>query len=265
MSITYTKLMSSITESTVWMEPNPTRIAWIAMLAMADRKGRVWGSVPGLANRARISVEEARAAIATFMAPDPDSRTKEHDGRRIEEIDGGWRLLNYEKHRDARDADERRAYMREYMREKRKQKVNNVSSGKPKLAQAEAEAEAEADPRSKISTDLVLGRGKKTSRAARLALDALPDEWAQFAESRGLAGSAMAETWETFRDYWQAQPGQKGVKADWAATWRNWVRRETQNRGNHDGARNHGGRQSLVERIDAANPIRPDPSKGHMF
>lgn len=28
-----------------------------------------------------------------------------------------------------------------------------------------------------------------------------------------------------FRDYWAALPGQKGVKTDWPATWRNWVRR----------------------------------------
>jgi len=29
-----------------------------------------------------------------------------------------------------------------------------------------------------------------------------------------------------FRDYWTAQPGAKGVKLDWDATWRNWVRAE---------------------------------------
>lgn len=29
-----------------------------------------------------------------------------------------------------------------------------------------------------------------------------------------------------FVDYWIAQPGQKGVKADWDATWRNWMRRK---------------------------------------
>lgn len=29
-----------------------------------------------------------------------------------------------------------------------------------------------------------------------------------------------------FVDYWIAQPGQKGVKTDWAATWRNWIRRK---------------------------------------
>jgi hypothetical protein len=29
-----------------------------------------------------------------------------------------------------------------------------------------------------------------------------------------------------FVDYWIAQPGQKGVKTDWDATWRNWMRRK---------------------------------------
>ena len=29
-----------------------------------------------------------------------------------------------------------------------------------------------------------------------------------------------------FRDYWIAQPGAKGRKLDWPATWRNWVRNE---------------------------------------
>ncbi len=46
-----------------------------------------------------------------------------------------------------------------------------------------------------------------------------------FAESLGLRnGRALAEL-EKFRDYWTAQPGQKGVKTDWSATWRNWARR----------------------------------------
>lgn len=29
-----------------------------------------------------------------------------------------------------------------------------------------------------------------------------------------------------FFDYWIAQPGAKGRKLDWSATWRNWVRNE---------------------------------------
>lgn len=39
---------------------------------------------------------------------------------------------------------------------------------------------------------------------------------------------------EKFADYWAAAPGSKGVKLDWAATWRNWMRRAFER---FDGAR----------------------------
>ncbi len=32
---------------------------------------------------------------------------------------------------------------------------------------------------------------------------------------------------EEFRDYWTSVAGSKGVKLDWDATWRNWVRKQT--------------------------------------
>lgn len=82
------------------------------MLAMADRRGRVWASVPGIAGIARVSVPAARKAITKFLSPDPDSRTKTDKGRRIEEIDGGWRLINYTKYRELQDEEERREYNR---------------------------------------------------------------------------------------------------------------------------------------------------------
>lgn len=103
MSITFTKLFSSITESTVWMESDHTRLVWITMLAMADRHGRVLASIPGLAHRARVPIGSAQDAIKTFLAPDKYSRTETNDGKRVEPIDGGWRLLNHAKYRALRD------------------------------------------------------------------------------------------------------------------------------------------------------------------
>jgi len=35
------------------------------------------------------------------------------------------------------------------------------------------------------------------------------------------------KTADRFRDYWISQPGAKGVKLNWPATWRNWVRNES--------------------------------------
>lgn len=114
MSDTYTKLFSSITESTVWGESYSTRVVWVTMLAMADAQGNVYGAIPGLARRANVTVPEVEAALLAFMSPDSYSRTKDEDGRRIEEIDCGWHLINHGKYSAVRGAEERREYKRNW-------------------------------------------------------------------------------------------------------------------------------------------------------
>ena len=160
MTQTFTKLFASITESTIWCEPDRTRIVWICMLAMADRKGRVHASIPGLANRARVPLEDAKAAITAFLSPDPYSRTSEHEGRRIEPIDGGWRLLNYDKYRDMRDDESVLEAKRRYINNRRAAEraakngttVESVEECRSPYTQAEAEAEAEAEEKKKEKT-----------------------------------------------------------------------------------------------------------------
>lgn len=149
--MTFTKLFSSITESTIWCEPERTRLVWITMLAMADRHGRVWASVPGLANRARVPVDDCRTALDSFLGPDRDSRTKTNDGRRIEPIDGGWRLLNHEKYRDIRDEESIRESKRKYManrRAKEKQAVHIVAGTVEIVERSGLNAEADTDAES---------------------------------------------------------------------------------------------------------------------
>ena len=145
MSETYSKLFSSITDSTVWAEPNTTRIAWITMLAMADRHGYVGASIPGLANRARITIPEAEAAIHCFLSPDPYSRSQEFEGRRIEVADRGWILLNYERFRDMRDEEARKEYERNRKREQRKSKLSRNVPIVPKCPAVSAHTEAYAE------------------------------------------------------------------------------------------------------------------------
>jgi hypothetical protein len=105
---------------------------------------------------------EIAHAIGALCAPDPDSRGKEHDGRRLVHQDGFLYLVSrYEHYRSLRSEDDRTAYMRDYMRKRRQAGpdsghpanenanldscVNSVNIGKPRLAQAEAEADTEAD------------------------------------------------------------------------------------------------------------------------
>lgn len=98
----YVKLFGSILDSSIWSEKQPTRLVWITMLAMADEAGIVHAAVPGLSRRAGVSLAECRTALEVLQSPDAESRSPEHDGRRIEAVDGGWLLLNYEKYREVR-------------------------------------------------------------------------------------------------------------------------------------------------------------------
>ncbi|MEN1941036.1 hypothetical protein WCE39_08075 [Luteimonas sp. MJ174] len=60
---------------------------------------------------------------------------------------------------------------------------------------------------------------------SRLPLDWSPsDEDLAFARRERPEIDANAEA-AKFRDYWVAAPGAKGRRADWPATWRNWIRR----------------------------------------
>lgn len=75
------------------------------MLALADRFGDVAGTVPGIASQAHVPLESARAAIERLESPDPDSRTPDHEGRRIKRISGGWNILNHKMYRDLQGKD----------------------------------------------------------------------------------------------------------------------------------------------------------------
>lgn len=63
----------------------------------------------------------------------------------------------------------------------------------------------------------------------------LPDDWRPDQEPELVAAlggqAAAAREWAKFRDYWTAQPGQRGRKVDWQATWRNWLRKAAEHTG----------------------------------
>lgn len=107
-------------------------------------------------------------------------------------------------------------------------------------------------------------RGGKTAKArgARLTHTDLPEDWRSWCEQERPDLDASS-VWAQFADYWVAAPGAKGCKADWLATWRNWVRRERQQGGSALAVR-QGRAQAVAERnhragedfiCDAATPV----------
>lgn len=148
----YTKLFGSIVASTIWREPHQVRIVWITMLALANKAGIVEASIPGLADLARVTVPECEEALKALSSPDEYSRTKDHEGRRITEVDGGWAVLNHAKYRAKMGADERREYLTEKKREARARvntvstNVNNGQQPSSPSTHSEASPDAEAEP-----------------------------------------------------------------------------------------------------------------------
>lgn len=202
MSVTFTKLFSSITESTIWCEPANTRLVWITMLAMADRGGRVWASIPGLANRARVPLEDCEKAITTFLSPDRYSRTPDFEGRRIEPIDGGWRLLNHAKYRAIRDEESVKESKRRYINERRARERADVDSVRQSSTPSTVErgrdnAESDADAE---NASTPLPPPQAAARPARFnALDMdLPDwipreAWASWCAHRAAKRQRLTE------------------------------------------------------------------------
>jgi hypothetical protein len=71
-------------------------------------------------------------------------------------------------------------------------------------------------------------------RGTRLPIDWAPsdelrkwflDSFGRNGEWTGPLADIARNEHERFKDYWKAAPGQRGVKLDWEATWRNWMRK----------------------------------------
>lgn len=96
----YNKIFAKILDSSIWLEDTTTRIIWVTFLAAMDQDGYAhFSAIANLANRARVTMEEAEHAVKILSSPDPDSADPEFEGRRIERIPGGFLILNAEKYR----------------------------------------------------------------------------------------------------------------------------------------------------------------------
>lgn len=66
--------------------------------------------------------------------------------------------------------------------------------------------------------------GARSPTGSRLPADwVLPDDWLAWARKER-PGLDVVQEGEKFRDYWHSKAGKDGRKADWKATWRNWIR-----------------------------------------
>ena len=220
----FTKLFKSILESTLWVQqPHHIRVVWITMLAMSDADGFVASSIPGLAARSRVTIEECEEALAIFLSPDKYSRTPANEGRRVEAVMGGWVLLNYEAHWKAIDDESERERKREYMRDRRAQGVPPSSPQNATVAESSDVASISRSP-SESGSDPdpgapVVPAAKAPRRPHRLPEDFAPNESCiRLAREQGVN---LANELPQFVDHYTAS-GVAGL--DWQAKFRTWIR-----------------------------------------
>lgn len=107
----------------------------------------------------------------------------------------------------------------------RPNKNNNLEKPRSDHTEPEPDTEEKEEPN---------GSSKKetSKRGTRLPKDwALSKPLGDWAVEKGLPPSAVREEAAKFRDYWIGKAGSAGVKLDWPATWRNWVRKAIADRG----------------------------------
>ena len=126
-------------------------------------------------------------------------------------IDKHWNLLNWDKRQFVSDS----STMRVAKHRNKKKQVSN------------ADETLQKRPSNAIDTDTDTEQIQKkvnNKRGSRLAQDWFLNksmgDWA----TQERPDLDVRQVAEQFKDYWVAQAGQKGVKLDWDATWRNWVR-----------------------------------------
>ena len=105
---------------------------------------------------------------------------------------------------------------------------NSRDTGTPKTRDLKKEEKKEKSmyaPSVEVAhTSVSSKHTKKEPQGSRFTIEELPDEW--FSECRRIQPKADPhKVFEEFRDHWISQPGAKGRKSDWTATWRNWCRR----------------------------------------
>ena len=91
-----------------------------------------------ISRRTTIPAHIIAKGLAVLVLPDPQSRSQDCEGRRIELINEarpwGWRIVNYKHYRDMRTASDRRDYMRDLMRSRRAGEKAAVSDDAQVLA-----------------------------------------------------------------------------------------------------------------------------------
>lgn len=218
---------------------------WFNLMCIASKHE---GKLPSLAHVAyTLQLKQEKAAQVLTQLFSAGLLDKTETGFQPHNWDG--RQYKQDK-TDNTNADRQQRYRNRQRNADSNANNNAVTSVTAKRPETETETEADTDTESSLRSDSARKRGTR-----------LPVDWKPSTEDGNeavlkLGGVAPAsQELLKFHDYWKAQPGQRGVKLDWDATWRNWIRNA---KGPTNGRRTvHDAANDLVARVAALDEPAP--------
>lgn len=131
------------------------------LLVLADSDGVIDMTLDAISRRTNVPIEEVQKYISELQQPDPLSRSKLKEGKRIVPIDSqrewGWQIVNYGHYRKIRDEEARRSYFRDAKRKQRK----GVKNVKDKVVDEGGQRLTSASPSSSTSESAWIEELKK--------------------------------------------------------------------------------------------------------
>ena len=206
----YTPLFQSITTGTLcgkW----PDIGLWPIVLSLSDQHGIVDVTHQYLSTITGLPLQEVTDCMTRFCEPDPQSRTRDSDGRRLMLVDPercwGWKIVNHRKY------SEKVRLMHKNARE--------VESGKNKArlsTAADRRSPPQTAPQAQAQSQSQKQRARKRAPADYMPSESLLDG---LCAETGYGTPELERMLRMMKDY-----EFKTAKSDWDAVFRNWVRRE---------------------------------------
>ena len=189
----YGKIFHSIYDGTL-AEDWRALITFQQLIVLCDADGVVDMTPQSISRRTGIPIEHIEAGIAILIAPDPSSRTTNDQGKRLLPLnpdrDWGWEIVNHKHYRDLRTAEDRREYMRNYMKEKRSKQKLTKANGSKQLTKL-ANTDTKTDTKTNTNTN--------TNKASPFEFPEWlnSDVWDTFVEHRKKLKAPMTERAKT--------------------------------------------------------------------
>lgn len=129
----YAKIFTQIFDSSI-ANDYQVRHVFEDLLKLSNVDGVVDMTIEAVSRRTNVPLEIVQRGIAELMKPDDQSRTHDHQGRRLLPLDPdrswGWIIVNYQYYRDLQDEEARRLTWRLAAR-KQRAKAKQLKRSKP--------------------------------------------------------------------------------------------------------------------------------------